>query len=159
MRACLSHWVSCPGAGAAQNCSIDCSKSPIWEIKEGGRHYIWDRPQWGSGAKDGDVQRVSTGTCWLEKQTPTPGLLKHPSACWSVLLHPVGCCAMADTPAETTGLTGRMERAIDAKVTEDAESSFGIDLPQWCSSNYEIYTFNYPVYFTGIMGGNTASLN
>lgn len=58
----------------------------------------------------------------LTEETDPDGLLKHPSSWWIFHLHLVGCCAMADTPAEMKGLIGRTEDAIDAKVTGDEMS-------------------------------------
>lgn len=40
MRACLYHRVSCAGAGAPRNCSIDCSKSQSGRLRRGATIYV-----------------------------------------------------------------------------------------------------------------------
>lgn len=61
-------------------------------------------------------------------ETNPDSLLKHPSSssfCCIFHLPLVGCCAMADTPAETRGFIGRTEDAIDAKVIRGDISILG----------------------------------
>lgn len=60
-------------------------------------------------------------------ETNPDSLLKHPSSssCCIFHLHLVGCCAMADTPAEARGFIGRTEDAIDAKVIRGEISVLG----------------------------------
>lgn len=73
----------------------------------------------------------------LTEETDPDGLLEHPSSC-VFHLHLVGCCAMADTPAEMRRFIGRTEDAIDAKVT-------GVEM-SILDANGLTKSFNYHIY-------------